>query len=395
MRSIVIVLGTRPEAVKCAPVIWALKADPRFTPIVVSTGQHRNMLDETLDVFGIQADVDLNIMSPRQTLSQVTHRILRGLADYLAINKPDAIMVHGDTATTAAGALAGFHHQIPVIHIEAGLRSGNINSPFPEEANRRLVAQIAALHLAPTVGNSANLIREGVSERSIAITGNTVVDALQWAVQQAEGYQHPILESLADEERPVILASAHRRESWGDPLLEITSALAEIATKNDVRIVVPVHRNPAVKETMFNALGSHPNITLTTPLPYLAFCSLMMRSHIILSDSSGAEEEGPTLGKPTLVLRDVTERPEAVLAGTARLVGRSRSRILDEVSSLLQDQQSYAQMANTVGIYGDGKASERVVGALANFFNEGPPVQPFTSAHRFSHTEPGLATAGS
>ncbi|KJK56981.1 non-hydrolyzing UDP-N-acetylglucosamine 2-epimerase [Saccharothrix sp. ST-888] len=376
MRSIAIVLGTRPEAIKLAPVIQALKDDPRFRPVVVSTGQHRQMLDETLEAFGLQPDLDLGIMAPRQTLAQVTYRSLRGLAEHLVGLGIDAVMVHGDTATTLSGALAGFHHQVPVIHVEAGLRSGNLHSPFPEEANRRLVAQISALHLAPTPGNSANLIREGISADQIVVTGNTVIDALRWAGELARDYGHPALTDLDTDSRRIVLASAHRRESWAH-LPEIGRALATLADDPTVRVVVPLHRNPAVREALLPLIGEHPGVTVVDPLPYLSFCRLMRRADLIVSDSSGSEEEGPALGKPTLVLREITERPEAVIAGTARLVGRTTEGIVAEASRLLNDPQAYARMATAASPYGDGRAAERTVGAIAHFFDEGPAVVPF------------------
>ncbi|MGM1065456.1 non-hydrolyzing UDP-N-acetylglucosamine 2-epimerase [Saccharothrix sp. Mg75] len=376
MRSIAVVLGTRPEAIKCAPVIRMLREDPRFSPVVLSTGQHRQMLDETLDAFGIQPDVDLGVMAPKQTLSQVTHRALSGLSDYLARERVEAVLVHGDTATTLAGALAAFHNHVPVVHIEAGLRSGNLHSPFPEEANRRLVAQISALHLAPTPGNSANLIREGVSESRIVVTGNTVVDALRWASGQPQTAVVPALADLDDDPRRIIVASAHRRESWR-MLPQIGQALRDIAERPDVRIVVPLHRNPVVREGLLPLIGGVPNITVVDPLPYLEFCRLMWRSDLILSDSSGAEEEGPALGKPTLVLRDVTERPEAVASGTARLVGRTREQVVRHVTGLLDDPTQRELMASAANPYGDGNATERVVGALAHYFGDGQAVLPF------------------
>jgi UDP-N-acetylglucosamine 2-epimerase (non-hydrolysing) len=376
MRKIVFIIGTRPEAIKCAPVIRALRADPRFEPVVLSTGQHRQMLDETLAAFGIRPDIDLGIMTDRQSLSDVTHRALRGLRAHLPGLAADMVAVHGDTATTLAGALSGFHHQIPVVHIEAGLRSGNLRSPFPEEANRRLVAQIAELHLAPTPGNSANLIREGIDDRRIVVTGNTVIDALRWAGAQPGGYGSAELADLDQDPRRVIVASAHRRETWG-MLPEIGAALCEVATRADVRIVVPLHRNPVVREAMLPLLHGQSAITVVDPLPYLEFCRLMRRADIILSDSSGAEEEGPGLGQPTLVLREITERPEAVFAGGARLVGRDRARIVHEMTTLLDDSRRYDEMAAAVNPYGDGRATERVVGALAHFFGEGAPVVPF------------------
>lgn len=374
---VAIILGTRPEAVKCAPIIWALKQDQRFDLTVISTGQHREMLDDTLAEFGIVPDVELAVMQTQQTLSQVTHRILEGLSRSKCVIGQAAVLVHGDTATTLAGALAGLHHEVPVVHIEAGLRSGNLNSPYPEEANRKLVGQIAALHLAPTPGNAGNLIREGVRESSIVVTGNTVVDALRWGVGRVTGYGTPALDDLDTDPRRVIVATAHRRESWGEPMHEIAGALAEIAQRKDVRIVVPVHYNPAVRNVIVPALSGIPNITLTDPLPYLHFCSLLNRSDVILSDSSGAEEEGPALGKPTLVLREITERHESVCTGAARLVSRSRTHIVSEVNRLLDDHALWQQMAVAMNPYGDGKATERSVAALAHFLKIGPAVTPF------------------
>jgi UDP-N-acetylglucosamine 2-epimerase (non-hydrolysing) len=389
VRSVAIILGTRPEAIKCAPVIRAMREDPRFRPVVVSTGQHRQMLAESLNEFGIKPDIELDIMAERQTLSEVTYRVIRGLVTHLEPLRLDAVMVHGDTATALSGAIAGFQHQLPVIHLEAGLRSGNIASPFPEEANRRLVGQIASVHLAPTAGNAANLIREGVNESKIVVTGNTVIDALLWAVDNAQGYSDPVLESVLTAPGWVVLASAHRRESWGKPLPEIAQALLDIADLSDVRVVIPMHRNPAVRDVMVPKLSGHPSVTVVDPLPYLSFCRLMQRSDVIVSDSSGAEEEGPALGKPTLVLRDLTERPEAVAAGTARLVGRTRARIVSEVSRLIHDEGAYAEMASAVNPYGDGYATERVVAAIAHFFGMGSPVSPFVAGARPKPPTPG------
>ncbi|MCQ4079753.1 UDP-N-acetylglucosamine 2-epimerase (non-hydrolyzing) [Streptomyces sp. RB6PN25] len=390
MRTIAVVLGTRPEAIKFAPVIRALKEDPRFDPVVISTGQHRQMLDEALHAFNLKPDIDLGIMAPRQTLSQVTYRAIRGLSEKLGPLGAEAVLVHGDTATTLAGGLSAFHHRIPVVHVEAGLRSGNLHSPFPEEANRRLVGQIADLHLAPTPGNSANLIREGISPHRIVVTGNTVIDALRWASQTANDYGHPALEDLDRDPRRIVLASAHRRESWNN-LPEIAHALARIATEPGIRVVTPLHRNPVVREAMLPVIGNHPNITVVDPLPYLPFCRLMQRSDIIVSDSSGSEEEGPALGKPTLVLRDITERPEAVIAGTARLVGRTTEGITAEVIRLLSDAEAYRRMATAANPYGDGKATERSVAALAHFFDEGPAVMPFVPGSAIDQLSAELA----
>jgi len=379
------ILGTMPEAIKCAPVIRALKADPRFDLCVVSTGQHRQMLDVSLRAFGIVPDVDLNVMAPKQTLTAVTSRILQGLEDWFSGASVEAVMVHGDTATTVAGALAGFHHNVPVVHIEAGLRSGNPKSPYPEEANRRLVAQVADLHLAPTPGNSANLIREGISEQSIVVTGNTVIDALQWASSMTPGYGHPALADLDDDPRRIIIASAHRRESFGH-LAEIGQAVRNIAAEPDVRVVVPLHKNPIVRQGLLPKIDGLPNVTIVEPLSYLQFCRLMQRSDIILSDSSGAEEEGPALGKPTLVMRDITERPEAIVTSTARLVGRTSDRITKEVLDLLRRDGLFDQRRQSASPYGDGNATVRVVAALTHFLGDGPPVAPFVDSSSFQPT---------
>ncbi|TDD83195.1 non-hydrolyzing UDP-N-acetylglucosamine 2-epimerase [Actinomadura rubrisoli] len=377
MRSIVVVLGTRPEAIKLALPIRALRKDPRFDPIVISTGQHREMLDATLETFCIKPDIDLAVMMPRQTLPQTTYRSLCRLEKELKRLRPEALLVHGDTATTLAGGLAGFHHQIPVVHVEAGLRSGFLHSPFPEEGNRRLVAQISALHLAPTAANRLNLIQEGIAEDSIVVTGNTVIDALHWAMGRTDDFGDPALEDLRDDPRRVVVASAHRRDSWPS-LPQIAQAFAEIADDPGVRLVVPLHRNPAVRGAMLPWIGRHPSITVVEPLPYLNFCHLLGRADILLSDSSGAQEEGPALGKPTLVISEVTERSEAVEAGTARLVGTSRAGIVEETRRLLDDRDAYRRMATAANPYGDGHATRRTVDALAHYFGDGPPTVPFS-----------------
>lgn len=383
MKTIGIVFGTRPEAVKFAPIIHALIRDPRFRPVLISTGQHREMLDNTLEEFGITPDVELRIMRDKQSLSQVTHRILEGLCSGDHMTGLDAVMVHGDTATTLAGALAALHRSVPIIHVEAGLRSGDNYSPFPEEVNRKLVAQIASLHLAPTPGNSANLIREGVREHSIVVTGNTIVDALKWGMNNLNGYGVPELEDLDSDPRKVILSTTHRRESIGRPMREIAESLAEIATRDDVRIVVPLHLNPKVREIIVPVLRGLDNVDLVDPLPYLSFCQLLQRSDLILSDSSGAEEEGPALGKPTLVLRDITERSESILTGSSRLVSRNRAQITAEVGRLLDDQEAYMEMATAINPYGDGRATERTVAALAHYFKVGPAAIPFVPGAEF------------
>lgn len=376
MRSVAMVLGTRPEAIKLAPVIRAMRDDPRFAPIVISTGQHREMLEETLRAFDLTPEADLGVMAPRQTVSQTTYRALRELEKELSRLSVEAVAVHGDTATTMAGALAGFHLQIPVIHVEAGLRSGYLASPFPEEGNRRMVAQIATLHLAPTPGNKANLLAEGVAENAIAVTGNTVIDALQWASDKADSFGHPLLEDLATDTRRIVLASVHRRDAWPN-LPQIAQAFADIADEPDTRVIVPLHRNPAVRQAVLPKIDGHPNVTIVDPLPYLNFCKLMKRADIILSDSSGAQEEGPALGKPTLVISNVTERSEAVDAGTARLVGTAYDGVYAQAVRLLRDEKAYAEMASAANPYGDGRATPRTIDAIAHYFGDGPPAEPF------------------
>ncbi|WP_030422939.1 UDP-N-acetylglucosamine 2-epimerase (non-hydrolyzing) [Streptomyces sp. SCSIO 75703] len=376
MRPVAVVLGTRPEAIKFAPVIHALRDDPRFEPIVISTGQHREMLDETMKAFDLTPDIDLGVMVPQQTLSQTTYRALRELEGQLSTLKAEAVLVHGDTASTMAGALAGFHHQIPVVHVEAGLRSGFLGSPFPEEGNRRMIAQIAALHLAPTPGNKANLLAEGIAEEAIAVTGNTVIDALQWAGGRTDDFGHPALADLDADPRRVVLASAHRRDAWPH-LPEIARAFADIADEPGTRVVVPLHRNPSVRQAMLPHIGAHPDITIVDPLPYLNFCRLMRRADILLSDSSGAQEEGPALGKPTLVISNVTERSEAVEAGTARLVGTAYEGVYGHTVRLLRDEAAYLRMASAANPYGDGRATRRTIDAIAHFFGDGPPADPF------------------
>ncbi|AHI20885.1 MULTISPECIES: non-hydrolyzing UDP-N-acetylglucosamine 2-epimerase [Actinomycetes] len=389
MKTIGIILGTRPEAVKFAPLIHALREDSRFHLRVISTGQHREMLTHTLGEFGITPDVNFDIMEPGQSLTDVTHRALARFSATSALDGLDVALVHGDTATTLAGALAAFQAEVPIVHVEAGLRSGVATSPFPEEGNRKLVAQMAALHLAPTHGNFANLIREGVPEKNIVITGNTVVDALHWGMENVTGYGDPLLDDLDDDPRRVIVASAHHRVSHGAPMQEIADALADIANRHDVRIVIPVHPNPAVRNVIVPALEGRDNIDLVEPLPYLAFCKLLQRSDIIVSDSSGAEEEGPALGIPTLVLRDVTERHESLATGAARLVSRSRPQIIAEVERLLNDEEAYSSMANAIYPYGDGQATARSIEAIADFL-EVPKARKDAMAHRSTLRRPVL-----
>lgn len=371
-------LGTRPDAIKLAPLIRAVATHPMLDPVVVSTGQHREMLAQVLSLFGISPDIDLDLMQPSQRLSALTGRVLGGMAEVLRAEKPDAVVVQGDTTTSFAAALAAFYEGVPVVHLEAGLRSGNLGLPFPEEANRRLTGVLTGLHLAPTAGARCNLLREGVPPGEIVVTGNTGIDALLWATAQVPTVRHEILDPLLADPRRLILVTAHRRESWGTPMAGVGRALAEVArAEPDALFVVPVHRNPLVRQSLLPALAGQRNIRVIEPLPYGGFCRLLARSHIVVTDSGGVQEEAPSLGKPVLVLRDVTERPEGVQAGSARLVGTSPSRIRDAVLELLHDPGAYARMANVANPYGDGRAAERSVAAIAHFLGDGPPPEQF------------------
>lgn len=375
---IMIVYGTRPEAVKVAPVVRALAEAPGFTPVVAVTGQHRSMLDQVNEVFGIVPDHDLDIFRDGQTLGDITTRSLTGVTQVLTADRPDAVLVQGDTSTTFAAALAAFHDRIPVVHLEAGLRTNDASSPFPEEINRRLTTQLTSLHLAPTLASRDNLLAENVEASSIAVTGNSVIDALLWTVGRRLAYGDPLLDVLDTSDRPVLLVTAHRRESWGAPLEEVGRAVARLARLHrDLVVVFPIHRNPLVREAVLPALQGLPNVIVTEPLPYGGFCRLMARSTVILTDSGGVQEEGPSLGKPVLVMRDTTERPEAVHAGTARLVGTDGDEIVASVTRLLQDEDAYAEMANAVNPYGDGLAAARTVAALRHFYGEGERAPDF------------------
>ncbi len=362
---IMTVYGTRPEAIKVAPVIKALEESPDFESVTVVTGQHREMLDQVNELFGIVPDHDLDIMSHGQTLAQIFARVVDGLDPILEKEKPTAVIVQGDTSTSTAAALAAFYRQIPVVHLEAGLRSGSIRSPFPEEANRRVTTQIAALHLAPTETSRANLLAEGVDDAAIVVTGNTVIDALLSTVGKEVPFTDPRLEELAASGRRIVLVTTHRRENWGGAMEGVGRALARIARSfPDVEVVLPAHRNPVVREAVLPQLEGIENVTVTEPLPYGEFARLMSLSTLILSDSGGVQEEAPSLGKPVLVMRDNTERPEAVEAGTVKLVGTGEERAFAEVSHLLQDAATYARMSAATNPYGDGGAAARIMAEL-------------------------------
>jgi len=334
------------------------------------------MLDQVNTLFGITPDADLDILRPRQTLEDITSRTLQGLAPVLEAERPDCVLVQGDTTTALASAMAGFYHHVPVVHLEAGLRTDRPDDPFPEEMNRRLTSQLSTLHLAPTPRSRTNLLREGVAANSIVVTGNTVIDALHDVIDRTPARRVPELDDLAD--RRVVLVTSHRRESWGEPMARAGRALAILAERfPDVAFVLPLHLNPVVREVLVPAVRGRKNVLLTEPLDYLDFAHLIHRCTLALTDSGGVQEEAPSLGKPVLVMRETTERPEAVDAGTVRLVGTDVGAIVDGVTELLTDKVAYSRMANAVNPYGDGHAAPRAVAAIAHMFGIGDRAQEF------------------
>ena len=369
--KVLTVFGTRPEAIKMAPLVHALAADERFESRCCVTAQHREMLDQVLELFKITPDYDLNLMKAGQTLPEITSRILLELTPVLKEFKPDVVLVHGDTATTFAASLAAYYEQIAVGHVEAGLRTGNIYSPWPEEGNRKLTGSLTKFHLAPTENSKANLLKENVAAENISVTGNTVIDALLMVKQQIENDtdlsntlagQFPML----DESKKLILVTGHRRESFGGGFERICEALAQTAKAHpDCQILYPVHLNPNVQEPVKRILKDVNNVHLIEPQQYLPFVYLMNRAHIILTDSGGIQEEAPSLGKPVLVMRDTTERPEAVDAGTVRLVGTDIAKIISALNELLTNDESYKTMSRAHNPYGDGKACQRICDILA------------------------------
>jgi len=365
-----IVYGTRPEAIKLAPVVTALQRSPHLDAIVAVTGQHREMLDQVNTLFDIVPKHDLDIIKPRQQLHEITMRALAGLTDVIRAERPDAVVVQGDTTTSFVAALAAFYEQIPVIHVEAGLRTSDRYNPFPEEINRRLTSQLTSVHLAPTSTSRSNLCAEGISSNSIFVTGNTVIDALLDVVSRKLPRENPALDVLdAARGRQIVLITSHRRESWGEPMARTAQALARLAKAfPDVLFLLPAHLNPTVREVLLPPIQGFENVTVTEPLSYGDFALAMNASSIMLTDSGGVQEEAPSLGKPVLVLRDTTERPEAVVAGTVRLVGTDEDLVVDSVSELLTDEAAYRSMAHAVNPYGDGLASGRIVQAIENFF---------------------------
>jgi len=386
MKKISIIFGTRPEAIKLAPLILELKKHPKFKCHICVTAQHREMLDQVLKIFEIYPDQDLNLMRPNQSLSGLTARAITGLDEYLLKEKPDMVIVQGDTTTVFAGALAAFYHHIPVAHVEAGLRTGNIQSPWPEEANRVLTSKLVSLHFAPTESSSKNLLHEHINSNSIAITGNTVIDALFIALKKIEK-DSPFISDLPDFLQPykrendpqLILITGHRRENFGKGFEHICNAISILANKfPNIHFVYPMHLNPNVREPVKRILKvvhdpstpskSNKNIHLIEPLEYLPFVAMMNRASIILTDSGGVQEEAPSLGKPVLVMRDTTERPEAIDAGTVKLVGTNQNKIINQVSLLLENKANYEKMAKAHNPYGDGHATARHIKALEDYF---------------------------
>jgi UDP-N-acetylglucosamine 2-epimerase len=359
------VLGTRPEAIKMAPVIRAVASRPEsFTSLVCVTGQHRDMLDQIMRVFKLSADVDLDIMRAGQVPSEVASRVLAAMPGVFRDTRPDLVLVQGDTTTTMATSMAAFLHQIPIGHIEAGLRTDNIAQPFPEEMNRRVTSLVTALHFPPTQRSREALLREGVPDSNIIVTGNTVIDALLQSRRPDFRFSVPALAAL-DPARRVVLVTLHRRESFGAPMRSVCQALRTVAERHpEITFVLPMHRNPSVRDVVLPALGSASNFVLIEPLDYLDFIHLMARSFLIVTDSGGVQEEAPALDIPVLVTRDVTERPEGVEVGAARLVGTDESRIVQTLQELLTDKQAYQKMAAAPNPYGDGRASERIVAAM-------------------------------
>jgi UDP-N-acetylglucosamine 2-epimerase (non-hydrolysing) len=377
-KRIMTVFGTRPEAIKMAPLVQALTAQEHLESICCVTAQHREMLDGVLNLFQIHPQYDLNIMAPRQSLSQITSRCLLGMDSVLQEAKPDLVLVHGDTSTTFAGALSAFYHKIPVGHVEAGLRTYDKYSPFPEEANRTMVGKLAELHFCPTLANKNNLLREK-TQGEIFVTGNTVIDALKTTVVSQYHFAEERLNQLDFQNHKVILVTCHRRENYGEPMHQIMLALREIAERfEDVQLVYPVHLSPVVREAAASYLGNVPRVHLIDPLPADEMHNLMARCYFVMTDSGGLQEEAPALGKPVLVMRRETERPEAITAGTVRLAGVERTQIVSLASQLLSSREAYETMAKAVNPYGDGKACSRIVNGILWYFGlNGEPPEDF------------------
>lgn len=366
------VFGTRPEAIKMAPLVKALEKDSRFESIVCVTAQHREMLDSVLEIFDIKPQYDLNIMLHGQTIIDISNKVLKGVDDVIKKVNPHIVLVHGDTSTTLNGALAAFYNKVPVGHVEAGLRSYDIYSPFPEEANRKLTGVITNLHFAPTKTNESNLLSEGVNKEKIHITGNTVIDALLSVVNENHIFEDNTLNNIDFENKKIILLTTHRRENWGEPMENIFEAMIElIRDNNDVEVIFPMHKNPAIRELAHKYFNEYlDKVHLIEPLEYVEFTNLMSKVYLIMTDSGGIQEEAPALGKPVMVLRTETERPEAVEAGTVKLAGIEKEDIVNIANELIRNKEVYKVMAQATNPYGDGMACKRIINVLVGVFNE-------------------------
>ncbi|MFD3809459.1 non-hydrolyzing UDP-N-acetylglucosamine 2-epimerase [Rhodococcus sp. NPDC058639] len=381
MQKVLVVYGTRPEAIKMAPVVSELQRSTVVEPVVAVTGQHRAMLDQVNSLFGIEPRHDLDILTQRQRLEDITSRALDGVSQVIAAEKPAAVLVQGDTTTCFAAALAAFYGRVPLVHLEAGLRTGDPSNPFPEEINRRLTSHLASLHLAPTPTSCANLVAEGIARESIVITGNTVIDALHQVISQDLPPTDDDLTRVLGASQPLVLVTAHRRESWGEPMANSARAIATLAARfPHLTFLLPAHLNPAVREILLPPLIGLRNVVITEPLCYSDFARAMDRSLVVLTDSGGVQEEAPSLGKPVIVMRETTERPEAVAAGTVELVGTDEHRIVRAVSRLLTDHDAYDEMARAVNPYGDGRAAARSVVAIESFLGTGSGPEEFVPA---------------
>lgn len=367
MEKVLVVYGTRPEAIKIAPVVTALQRSRALEPVVAVTGQHREMLDQVNGLFGIEPSHDLDILMRGQTLEGITSKALTGVSEVIAQERPGAVLVQGDTTTCFAAALAAFYNKIPLVHLEAGLRTGDRYNPFPEEINRRLTSQLASLHLAPTPTSRSNLLADGIDPGDVVVTGNTVIDALYQVMSHRPSLENNDLKDALG--RPMVLVTAHRRESWGEPMACAARGIARLARDfPEMTFLLPAHLNPIVRDVLFPPLKGLDNVIITDPLSYSDFALAMASSTIVLTDSGGVQEEAPSLGKPVLVMRETTERPEAVSAGTVRLVGTDEELIVEWVSRLLTDPVAYDEMARAVNPYGDGSAADRSVAAMEYFF---------------------------
>lgn len=376
-----LLIGTRPEAVKLAPVAIGLASNERFTPRLVNTGQHHEMLDPIAELFGLSFSANLGVLKHGQGLAELAARILERLDAHIRAMEPDVVVVQGDTTSTFVGALVAHYNEIPCVHVEAGLRTNDLHNPFPEEANRRLTSTLTDLHLSPTSNAAANLLREGIDEETIVVTGNTVIDALQLALTLPLDTEDGQVEEILGSDEPVLLVTAHRRESWGQEMHNVAEALRDIAAAfPDWRIVFPIHRNPIVREVFSPLLDELANVAILEPLPYVAFVRMMQRARIILTDSGGVQEEAPSLGRPVLVMRQKTERPEAVEAGTALIVGTDQEALRAAITELITDSATYNRMAATANPFGDGHAASRILEALDWRYRGGVKPEPFKCA---------------